>query len=351
MSEIVENVIEDISEGGKNLNNSIRRNFLDVAKGIVIVLMIIGHTRAPKEVIIFIYGFHMPFFFIMSGYLYNKEKWEQIGIRELIFKKFKAYIVPYFCFSFLNLLINIPAEYYIEGIRGKELINSTINHIYWIFYSLGGAKATPNCTPLWFLPCLFVCNIYIFLLFKVKRNSIRVFICLVAIIIDMLLSYYNVGQLPWHIETALLGMVFMLIGYEINRKELLNSKHLDWSMVSVIAAMGVYCIFSNSRVDINSNVINNVVLLYIGAIAISFILLWICMRYLAECRFFAYLGRNTIIFLAFNYAINKYSRFVWVEILLLREVLYTWLLESIVNIVVCVALIYIRDTVRAKVPK
>lgn len=50
-----------------------RENTLDIAKGIVIILMVIGHCYSTQnEILYMIYAFHMPFFFIVSGLLYGK---------------------------------------------------------------------------------------------------------------------------------------------------------------------------------------------------------------------------------------------------------------------------------------
>ena len=50
-----------------------RLNYLDYAKGIGILLVVLGHIY-NNSVKLWIYSFHMPLFFIISGYLleYNK---------------------------------------------------------------------------------------------------------------------------------------------------------------------------------------------------------------------------------------------------------------------------------------
>ena len=46
-----------------------RLNYLDYAKGIGILLVVLGHIY-NNSVKLWIYSFHMPLFFIISGYLY-----------------------------------------------------------------------------------------------------------------------------------------------------------------------------------------------------------------------------------------------------------------------------------------
>ena len=46
-----------------------RLDWVDIAKGIAIVLMILGHSSLPNMIQNWIYSFHMPFFFFISGVL------------------------------------------------------------------------------------------------------------------------------------------------------------------------------------------------------------------------------------------------------------------------------------------
>ncbi len=50
-----------------------RDETIDIARGIAIILMCIGHAYCPKGLQTFIYMFHMAFFFMSSGYFFNKE--------------------------------------------------------------------------------------------------------------------------------------------------------------------------------------------------------------------------------------------------------------------------------------
>lgn len=89
--------------------NNYRNEKIDILRGIAIILVIIGHgidLLGQKDVISPIWGgiyegiytFHMPLFFIISGYIYknNNEKWTNIVIRNVI-----TFYIPYLFFSYL----------------------------------------------------------------------------------------------------------------------------------------------------------------------------------------------------------------------------------------------------------
>lgn len=47
---------------------------IDIMKGIGIILMVVGHSGYPSFLRNFIYTFHMPLFFMISGYLITESK-------------------------------------------------------------------------------------------------------------------------------------------------------------------------------------------------------------------------------------------------------------------------------------
>ena len=79
--------------------NLSRSRDLDVAKGIGILLVVVGHGYSHStNTEVLIYGFHMPFFFIVSGMIYG-QKQEQF--RFDFCKKIRTLIIPYLFFEFM----------------------------------------------------------------------------------------------------------------------------------------------------------------------------------------------------------------------------------------------------------
>ena len=74
-----------------------RIEWVDVAKGIGIFLVVLGHTSAQLRNLI--YGFHMPLFFFLSGVVFNKEKY---SIKGFVKSRFNSLILPYIFFYVLT---------------------------------------------------------------------------------------------------------------------------------------------------------------------------------------------------------------------------------------------------------
>lgn len=110
---------------------------LDFFKGVAILLVICGHVILANikgaldthPVYTWIYSFHMPLFFFISGYLISYSQ-KRIGF-EVIKKKTLTLLVPFFTWSFIVFpLLSGNSIYFSSG----ELLNP--NARYWFVYLL-----------------------------------------------------------------------------------------------------------------------------------------------------------------------------------------------------------------------
>jgi fucose 4-O-acetylase-like acetyltransferase len=122
---------------------------VDAAKGVGILLVIAGHVWWRGPVRDAIYAFHMPLFFLLSGYMVRPQP-----TGGLILRQARSLFLPFGAFS----LILITADLAIEGLRGVRPIfpdyRTGIETILLRTESLRGPF-----TILWFIPCLFFARI------------------------------------------------------------------------------------------------------------------------------------------------------------------------------------------------
>lgn len=138
--------------------------FIEIAKGIGILLVVLGHAIIPQMrmdsaafdgVFDFIYSFHMPLFVALSGYLYekNQKKYHEQGFRRFFASKFRVLMVPYLTFSILSytgiyLAFSFPALADILSAEGYQRfplpqaafqILTNVDHLdkhMWFIYAL-----------------------------------------------------------------------------------------------------------------------------------------------------------------------------------------------------------------------
>lgn len=125
-----------------------RLDYLDFTKGFAIILMLFAHTMAEANYIHrWIFSFHMPIFFIVSGLImfekYGKKDISLIDIKCLIKKRAFQLGIPYVVWG-----LTLTLFYTVLGIISKSPIHFW-NYILKLL-SLNGIDS------LWFLPCYFL---------------------------------------------------------------------------------------------------------------------------------------------------------------------------------------------------
>ena len=74
----------------------------DLMKGIALILMMYDHlVKTPDGVHQFIYSFHMPLFFYLSGSTFSLSK-NNYGIKYGVAKRMRSLLIPYFLFSVIS---------------------------------------------------------------------------------------------------------------------------------------------------------------------------------------------------------------------------------------------------------
>lgn len=168
--------------------NNIRIDWIDLTKGIAIFLMVCGHTSIPLPISNWIWSFHMPLFFIISGILFNATKYPNFNL--FIKKRGETLIIPYIIFSLITLLT----------IRDQTLQE-------WLY------KGWINGCALWFIPVLFFAEIFSYFIIRyIKSNCL---ILLTAITIGTIgygLYFFNI-HFPYNIDVSFYASFFYLIGY------------------------------------------------------------------------------------------------------------------------------------------
>lgn len=185
-----------------------RIDWIDMAKGYGMLAVIIAHIcSGPLK--LWIYTFHMPLFFFLSGYVFSNKEDFDIFIK----KKAKALLVPYFSLGIpmvvFTVLLNIYYNTFTVALT-KELIKDfIIQKRQW---------------TLWYIACLFFLNVIFYLLTKyVKTTPWRVFAVLSMSFIGLV--YYKSGglPLPWNIDTCFMAIPFFFGGFALKQ----NSNKID----------------------------------------------------------------------------------------------------------------------------
>lgn len=140
-----------------------RDSLFSIAKGIAIILMVIGHSGCPDALSNIIYMFHMPLFFILSGMLF-KESYLEDKVSSVTFlkKRIKGLYFPYVKYGLLFLLFH-NVFYYLNIYNSVYGFRGQVSHIYGVHDFIHGFLNVITMTGAeqllggyWFLEFLFL---------------------------------------------------------------------------------------------------------------------------------------------------------------------------------------------------
>lgn len=229
-----------------------RINYLDCIRGFALLLVILGHIYIYTNPIkVWIYSFHMPLFFIISGFLWSNKN---IDIKITIIKRFKALIIPYILFGLVFFIL-------------RSNLNSSINLSLknYIFSLL----TTSNLGALWFLPSLFIIEVMFSVLNKLKiHDSVRIIITLILFFIGLNGNKYYTSIYIIVIYRSLVGFGFFVLGKYIF-KYIKNIK-VSYIVIFFMLLVNVNLSLKNSCVDLWGLAFNNKVLYVVCSILGSF---------------------------------------------------------------------------------
>lgn len=210
-----------------------RKPELDVAKGLALLAVVLGHVIPIHGTFSnWIFSFHMPVFFFLTGMTFRPEKYAGFGA--LLKDKWKKRMIPYFIIVFVGFVICMLRPSY----RTPVLNDGWKYQLLWIFYY--ARPMNLYIGQAWYLVALFMAELYAYGWLRLfgkteyggsgfgeKHPAVKwwslVIISWIAVLIPRYIPWIPVVyRLPWKMDSGLCGAVFLLAGYGAARIQLLE---------------------------------------------------------------------------------------------------------------------------------
>lgn len=333
---------------------------ISVAKGILIILMVVGHSGAPSNLVEFLYLIHMPCFFFISGFLF-KEKYLD-DVKSFINRKFKGLYVPFVKYSFIFLLLH-NALHNIGVYHNYYSLNDFRAKIFQIFTLTGSEQLLGGY---WFLKELLYASIISILFIKLititrKRINTRhlLFLC-----IFFVGTAYLTSIAPFKIPTigsrTLLATAYFIAGYTLKEVGLKNDYPLTLGIAGYVAVI-ITSLFFSGNIDVKGvDIFAYFAISTIGSISTIYISKAIVG---SGMRMLDYIGKNTFYILTYHFISFKILSFIIIyaqnlTINRLQEfpVIYNigslyWILYTIIGIFIPILIKRIIDKAGAYITK
>lgn len=200
-----------------------RSKVIDISKGIAIYLVVLGHLQIEQCNIstILIASCHMPVFFFLSGYFFEKS-FNKYTAKEFVINKSKTLLIPYLVWSTVALVVNV----------GLALFLGRSVHVGAEFFDV-----FINARSVWFLIVLYFTNIIVFIIRKIVNTNNWLFYTLgVTSWIGMLLlgriESFSLYKLEWLFPYYLLGICLSYKNGVFKKIEMFKNKGI-WTKVCI----------------------------------------------------------------------------------------------------------------------
>lgn len=277
-----------------------RINTFDIAKGIGIISIIIGHLGI-SQINQIVFTYHVPLFFIISGYFFKP-----IDAKHLITKKAKQLLIPYI----ITCIAICSGSVLLCLFRGNSF---TAELKSWLIASLYGAGDTWEWPfhvraigAIWFLWALF----WGFLIanYSLKKET--------GIIWAISLAYLgiissNIIWLPLSIQAGCTASLYILLGYGARKYGQFPIKKGPHLFISVL--VWIWSIQNFQGFWLVHNYFGNGILDFLGSLCAVYVVIYLsqCIEALSSkvSCFFKFFGTNSLYILCFH--IFELNLFPW----------------------------------------
>ena len=293
-----------------------RIEYIDITKGIGILLVALAHadiSLISPYLHRFIYAFHMPLFFFLSGYFFNPET----PFSTLLRKRFNSILKPYF----VTILLIYIASLSFTNMRFANVFGRILKSLYATGYYI-------DWVQLWFLPSLFVTSLFAFLFYRVvliriSNRYLRWLILLgvqaigVATLgmfypfhLSLFGKEYELFGLPFSLDLVLLSGFFYILGNEIRMATSEKTLGSIWILIGTGGGLILLPLLFTQRSDFNTRLFEsfpiNTVEAILGILFTLAVSKQIDLRTTWLASALKYIGQASLFILIFHVPIQEY---------------------------------------------
>lgn len=291
-----------------------REKYIDYSKAIGIVLVVLGHTEFIYSN--FLYQFHLPLFFLLSGLVFNEKK--ALDLTSYIKKKIKSLYIPFVVIETIFLILhNFFSKLHLYTVQSQTKIFLSIKDIFVRFLkiiSLGGGEQLAG--PLWFLISTIEITIIFAILFRIIHTILPKWDIYILLILTLMLYFigWNI-KLPRMLSQSCIGIFFYTCGYAIRNEKKLISSNFIFFAISIIV-----CVVTSrvNVVDISRLKVESSILFIISGLCGSYACIYIAkLIEKHNSSILSYCGKNTISILALHCI--SFKVIMIIEIIIYKE--------------------------------
>lgn len=285
------------------LNSKKRDAGLDMAKGFTMICIIAGHLSIDI-VSRFVFTFHVPLFFLLSGYFYT---YKAGTLKSRLTRYSKPYI-----FTATILLLLGELKVIAKIIFGKTDVQEIFTTAFhWITAALYGSGSKtqffewyiPAIGAIWFLLALMWSIAIMQILNRMKLSPWKQD----AIVITLFaIGYFSAFQtwFPFSVQAGFSALLFVFVGHAIKQRHIKVYDTKEAILITIVLWIwSLYFSYTNDFMSLVRSYFPNMLHNILGALAASYLIIYLCKK-MEHCQYIApflsVFGRYSAVVLCFH---------------------------------------------------
>lgn len=323
-----------------NIQNKIRMIWIDNLRAFAIILVVLGHNYFIFSG--YISTFHVPIFFLISGYLFKYKK----DFKQFFSRKCKTLLQPYFFFSITLYIFWVLIGNKLGGNAGQfSYIKGLIGIIYgvnkeYIFWQSG----------LWFVLCLFTINILYYFIFKYLKKLNIFFIVIICLVLGWGSTLLPI-RLPWSLDVAFTALIFFILGNQLKKYDFDEYIYTNWSWIQkfvllfVLLVVNCICYKVNGAVSFYNNKYGFYLIFLTGSISGTLFYFFLFRIVDFHSRIISLIGQDSLFILAYHGIAVQFIKFVQLYVLSIpiarNDFIFTPIVYCIIQLVICLFIAFV----------
>lgn len=263
--------------GIQRLESSATIEWLDLAKGIGIILVVLGHCMFPCHQLIDV--FHMPLFFFISGITFRHKQLETFLI-----SKIDRIGIPYVFWSIISAIL------------------AFIPHPW----------SGPFNGPLWFLQCLFCALIITELMGGLYKTYRYLGTGLIFLFLYISSEIQFLDELPFNLDRALMAYIYIFMGIELKNLLITKSIFINRFLDATLCTIAFLCLFiflhiqgKTSGMFFNLTLYDEKFLSMFSLSLLGILSTVLISKYIIHFTFIKYCGKNSLLIMCVHFPLAQ----------------------------------------------
>ena len=242
----------------------------------------------------------------------------------------------------------------VSKIGYSNVIANLNNNIFDIIFQ---ARGKTIVSALWFIGCIFFCQVIFYLILKiVKEDNLKILISVnIVFVIGVIYKNLIDMNLPYSIDISLIAILFFGLGYLF--KIYFEKIKVYFKLKYIIVYLSINILFGflnfksiHVRIDMFYNTYGNYLFFIISAISGMFMCITLFYN-IKKISILSYIGKNSLIY----YSLHQYIVFKLIEFIIPRNLFGTsdigkFFIGVIYAILACSILYFVSEIINKKLP-